>query len=79
MTKKCDITGKSTSVTGSYSNRVRATKFNPSPKKRKRANMVGMKTLVLDTGEKIRLHLSAKGWRTLKKRKSEGGVKNGAE
>ncbi|MDP3958432.1 MAG: hypothetical protein Q8Q36_03150 [bacterium] len=39
MAKQCPICGKGTLVAGAYSNRVRATKFNPTGKKRKYPNL----------------------------------------
>ncbi|MDD9868147.1 MAG: hypothetical protein OXU73_02365 [Candidatus Campbellbacteria bacterium] len=68
MAKVCPITGKGSMVTGGYSNRVRATKFNPIPKKRKSTNMC-KKTLVdPETGKKIKIEVSARGLKTIRKR-----------
>ena len=39
MAKQCPICEKGTQVGGHYSNRVRATKFNPTGKKRKYPNL----------------------------------------
>lgn len=39
MAKSCPICAKGTIVTGGYSNRVRATKFNPTGKNRKYPNL----------------------------------------
>ena len=39
MARTCDITGKGSQVGGGYSNRVRATKFNPSGDRRKYPNL----------------------------------------
>ncbi len=45
MSKKCEITGKSSMVGGKYSNRVRATQYNPVGKTRKKANLQKKKFL----------------------------------
>lgn len=39
MAKSCPICSKGTIVAGGYSNRVRATKFNPTGKNRKYPNL----------------------------------------
>ncbi len=39
MAKTCPTCGKGTLVAGKYTNRVRATKFTPSPKTRKYPNL----------------------------------------
>lgn len=42
--KTCTICDKGTRVVGGYSNRVRATKYNPIPKIRKKPNLQWGKT-----------------------------------
>ncbi len=42
--KTCPICDKGSSVVGGYSNRVRATKYNPIPKLRKKPNLQWGKT-----------------------------------
>ncbi|MEX0917265.1 MAG: bL28 family ribosomal protein [Candidatus Paceibacterota bacterium] len=39
MPRICDITGKSTKTAGRYSNRTRATQFNPGGTIRRKANL----------------------------------------
>ena len=39
MAKECAITGKSSQVGGGYSNRTRATQYNPTGKRRRYANL----------------------------------------
>ena len=39
MAKECIITGKSSQMSGGYSNRTRATQFNPTGMKRRYANL----------------------------------------
>lgn len=42
--KTCPICDKGSSLVGGYSNRVRATKYNPIPKQRKQPNLQWAKT-----------------------------------
>lgn len=68
MAKVCDITGKTSLVGGGYSNRVRATKFNPTGKRRRQINMQKKTLFVPELGKKITVRVSAKGLKTMKKR-----------
>lgn len=67
MAKACTITGKSSQIGGGYSNRVRATKFNPTGKKRKYANLQTKKYFIPELGKSVRLTVSTKGMKTIKK------------
>ena len=40
MAKECEITGKGSRLVGNYSNKTRATKFNPTGMVRKRPNIM---------------------------------------
>lgn len=66
MAKQCSVTGKSSKLVGGYSNKTRATKFNPTGMVRKRANLM-KKTITLKNGVKQRVWVTAKGLRTLKR------------
>lgn len=68
MAKVCDITGKTSLVGGGYSNRVRATKFNPTGKRRRQVNLQKKTLFVPEIGKKITINVSAKGLKTMKKR-----------
>ena len=65
--KTCAITKKSSLVGGGYSNRTRATKFNPTGKKRKYANLQKKKIFVPELNKIINIKVSTKGMRTMKK------------
>ena len=65
--KTCVITKKSSLVGGRYSNRTRATKFNPTGKKRKYANLQKKKIFVPELNKIINIKVSTKGMRTMKK------------
>ena len=67
MAKTCPITHKSSQVGGGYSNRVRATKFNPTGKVRKHANMQKKRVFVPELGRTFTLTLSTKGIKTISK------------
>jgi large subunit ribosomal protein L28 len=66
--KTCVITKKNSVVGGGYSNRTRATKFNPTGKVRKYSNMQKKRVFVPELGKTMRIEASNKGFRTMKKR-----------
>ena len=69
MARTCDITGKSSLVGGGYSNRVRATKFNPTGKRRRYANLQTKTYIVPElNNQKVKLTVSTKGMRTIAKK-----------
>ena len=67
MKKICAITKKGSIVGGGYSNRTRATKFNPTGKKRKYPNLQKKKIFVPELNKSINVEISARGMRTLNK------------
>jgi large subunit ribosomal protein L28 len=67
MAKICPITKKGSKVAGGYSNRVRATKFNPTGAVRKQPNMQKKRIFVPELNRTITLSLSTKGMRTITK------------
>ncbi len=67
MAKICPITKKGSKVAGGYSNRVRATKFNPTGSVRKQPNMQKKRIFVPELNRTIVVTLSTKGMRTLTK------------
>jgi len=67
MARTCDITGKSTQIGGRYSNRVRATQFNPVGKTARKANIQKRRVFVPELGKSVIVTTSAKGLKTLKK------------
>lgn len=68
MARVCEITGKKSQVGGGYSNRVRATKFNPTGKRRRFVNLQKKTLFVPELGKKVTVVVSAKGLKTMKKR-----------
>jgi len=68
MAKVCAITGKSTLMGGRYSNRTRATQYNPCGKVRRKANLQKRKIYVPELGKHISLIVSARALKTIAKR-----------
>ena len=67
MAKICPITKKCSLVGGGYSNRTRATQFNPTGKVRKYANMQKKKIFIPELNKSIILTLSTKAIKTIQK------------
>ncbi|HJL55725.1 MAG: bL28 family ribosomal protein [Candidatus Pacebacteria bacterium] len=65
--KVCPITKKSSKVAGRYSNRVRATQFNPVGKVRRHPNLQKKKIYIPELKKSITLELSTKAIKTIKK------------
>jgi large subunit ribosomal protein L28 len=68
MSKTCPITKKSSQIGGQYSNRTRATQFNPGGKRRRSVNFVKKTLFVPEIGKKVRIGVSTKGLKIIKKR-----------
>jgi large subunit ribosomal protein L28 len=67
MPKICAITKKGSQTGGKYSNRVRATQFNPTGGVRRKVNLTKKRVFVPETGESVTINVSTKGMRTLNK------------
>lgn len=65
--KTCAISKKGSIVGGGYSNRTRATKFNPTGKKRKYPNLQKKKIFVTELNKSVNIEVTARGMRTIKK------------
>ncbi len=68
MAKKCEISGKTSTVGGKYSNRIRATQFNPTGKRRRQVNLQKKKIFVAETGKTYNLSLSTRAVKTIAKK-----------
>jgi large subunit ribosomal protein L28 len=68
MKKICAITKKSSILGGGYSNRTRATKFNPTGRVRKYPNLQKKRIFVPELNKTVNIEVSARGLRTMKKR-----------
>lgn len=68
MANKCQITGKKTNVAGGYSNRVRATQFNPTGKRKQKANIQRKTFYIPEIDKRVTIDVSAKGLKVIKKK-----------
>lgn len=68
MAKECDITGKTSQVGGGYSNRTRATQFNPTGKRRRQVNLQKKTIFVPELNKSVTLNLSTKAIKTIRKK-----------
>ena len=75
MAKKCPITQKTSAVGGGYSNRTRATKYNPTGKTRKQTNTHKKKVYIPSLGKTVKVKMTTKGLRTLKKKGVEKALR----
>lgn len=67
MAKTCEITGKSSQLGGGYSNRTRATQFNPTGVKRRYANLQKKRVYIPELKKTMTLTLSTKAIKTIQK------------
>jgi large subunit ribosomal protein L28 len=65
--KICPVTKKTSQVGGRYSNRTRATQFNPCGKVRRSANFQKKRIYIPELQKYVTLTLSAKGIKTINK------------
>ena len=68
MAKICEITGKKSRVGGGYSNRTRATQFNPTGKVRRQVNLQKKRIFVPEIGKTVTVNISANAIRTIAKK-----------
>jgi large subunit ribosomal protein L28 len=68
MAKVCEITGKTSIVGGGYSNRTRATQFNPTGKRRRHVNLQKKTFFVPELNKSVTLEISAQAIKTINKR-----------
>lgn len=67
MAKQCDITGKKTQIGGRYSNRTRATEFNPCGKTKRSPNLQKKRIYVPEIDKTVNVTVSTKALRTIAK------------
>jgi large subunit ribosomal protein L28 len=75
MAKICPVTKKSSMMAGGYSNRTRATQFNPTGMVRKYANMQKKRVYVPELKKTLTLTLSTRAWKTIQKRGAHSVLK----
>lgn len=67
MAKVCQVTGKSSQIGGRYSNRTRATQFNPCGTGRRYANLQKKKIYIPELNKSLNLVLSTRAIKTIQK------------
>ncbi len=67
MANRCEITGKGTKMAGGYSNRTRATEFNPTGKVRRKPNLQKKTFYVSEIDKKVTVTISTEALKTMKK------------
>jgi len=67
MARICDITKKGSVVGGRYSNRTRATQFNPCGQIRRYPNLQKKRIYIPELKKTISITVSARGLRTIEK------------
>jgi large subunit ribosomal protein L28 len=67
MAKICPITKKGSQLGGGFSNRTRATQFNPTGKKRRYPNLQKRRVFVPELNKFVRIEVSARGIKTMNK------------
>lgn len=67
MAKVCDITKRGSVIGGRYSNRTRATQFNPCGKIRRYPNLQKKRIYVPELKKTVMITVSARGLRTIQK------------
>lgn len=67
MARICEITGKTSQMGGRYSNRTRATQFQPCGKIRRQPNLQKKRIYVAELGKTIIVNACTKALRTLAK------------
>jgi large subunit ribosomal protein L28 len=67
MAKICPVTKKGSQIGGGFSNRTRATQFNPTGTKRRYPNLQKKRVYVPELKKTVTLTLSARGIKTINK------------
>ncbi len=76
MAKICIITQRSSIKGGGYSNRTRATKFNPTGKTRKYLNLQKKRVYVPELKKTLVLNISTRGLKTIQKKGAYAALKD---
>lgn len=67
MSRTCPITNKGSQVGGGYSNRTRATEFNPTGKRRRFPNLQKKRIYVPELDQTFVMKISTEAIKTIKK------------
>lgn len=75
MAKVCPVMNKGSMKAGGYSNRTRATQFNPTGTVRKYPNLQKKRIYVPELKKTLLLELSTRAWKTISKRGAHSVLK----
>ncbi len=75
MVKVCIVLNKGSRLGGGYSNRTRATQFNPTGMVRKYPNLQKKRIYVPELKKTLTLTLSTRAWKTISKRGAHSVLK----
>ena len=75
MAKECPVLHKKSQVGGGYSNRTRATQFNPTGARRRQVNLQKKRIYVPELKKTLTLTLSARAIKTIQKRGAHSVLK----
>ncbi|MBI2087009.1 MAG: 50S ribosomal protein L28 [Candidatus Zambryskibacteria bacterium] len=75
MAKVCPVLNKGSKIGGGYSNRTRATQFNPTGFIRKYPNLQKKRIYVPELKKTLTLTLSTRAWKTISKRGAHSVLK----
>ena len=67
MARKCAVTGKGSRTAGGYSNKTRATQYNPTGKRVQKANIQKKRLYVPELDKHVTVQLSTKALKTIQK------------
>jgi large subunit ribosomal protein L28 len=67
MAKHCKVTGKKSVVGGGYSNRTRATQFNPVGKRLRKPNLQKKRIYIPELKKTVVVNISTKAIKTIQK------------
>ncbi len=67
MSRTCPVTKKKTQIGGGYSNRTRATEFNPTGKRGRKVNLQKKRIFIPELGITKRLTLSTRAIKNINK------------
>lgn len=75
MAKVCPILNKGSRIGGGYSNRTRATQFNPTGMVRKYPNLQKKRIYVPELKKTITMVISTRAWKTIQKKGAHSVLK----
>ncbi len=75
MAKICPVTKKGSVVGGGFSNRTRATQFNPTGKTRRYPNLQKRRVYIPELKKHVRVLLSTRGMKTMNKQGAHKALK----